>query len=87
LLCIEREPDSKPHGFSGFIEKSMNFLTKINTRHKISKQFQGLKSRVTEVSERRMRYMVDDIVTKQSHTSIDLRLLSLYAETMGLVGI
>ncbi|XP_047043757.1 disease resistance protein RGA5-like [Lolium rigidum] len=87
MLCIEREPNSKPHGFSGFIEKSLNFLTKANTQHRISKEFQGLKSRVMEVSERRMRYKVDDIVTKQSHTPVDLRLLSLYAETIGLVGI
>ncbi|XP_047085408.1 disease resistance protein RGA5-like [Lolium rigidum] len=87
MLCIEREPNSKPRGFRGFIEKSMDFLTKINTRHRISKEFQGLKSSVMEVSERRMRYKVDDIVTKPSHTAVDLRLLSLYAEATGLVGI
>ncbi|KAM0904046.1 hypothetical protein ACQ4PT_018278 [Festuca glaucescens] len=87
MLCIEREPNSKPRGFRGFIEKSMGFLTKINTRHRISKEFQGLKRSVMEVSERRMRYKVDDIVTKPSHTAIDLRLFSLYAETTSLVGI
>lgn len=87
MFCIEREPNSKPRGFSGFIEKSRDFLKKISTRHRISKEFQGMKSRVMEVSERRIRYKVDDIITRPSHTAVDLRLLSLYAETEGLVGI
>uniref|UniRef100_A0ACD5W9A6 Uncharacterized protein n=1 Tax=Avena sativa TaxID=4498 RepID=A0ACD5W9A6_AVESA len=59
-------------------EKSRNFLTKmISTRHRISKEFQDMKRRAIEVSERRMRYKVDEVVTKPGHTAIDLRLLSL----------
>lgn len=87
MLRVECETDSKPHGFKGFIERSINLLTTINTRHKIGKELQGLKRRVIEVSERRMRYKVEDTVSKPNSTAIDMRLLALYADTAGLVGI
>lgn len=79
MLRVECEPDSKPHGFKGFIERSINLLTTINTRRKISKELQGLKRRVMDVSERRMRYKVDSTVSKLNITAIDIRLLALYA--------
>uniref|UniRef100_A0A0A9CVP8 AAA+ ATPase domain-containing protein n=1 Tax=Arundo donax TaxID=35708 RepID=A0A0A9CVP8_ARUDO len=86
MLRVERQP-SKPPGFKGFIDRSMNLLTTMNTRHEIAKEFEGLKSRVKEVTERRTRYKVDDAVSKPKDTTIDLRLLAIYAETSGLVGI
>ncbi|KAL6847443.1 hypothetical protein ACP4OV_023296 [Aristida adscensionis] len=85
--------DHKPSGFKGFIKKSLKLLTIMNTRLKIAKEFEGLKNRVVEVSQRHRRYKVDDVasiiaqVTQPSNTAIDLRLLALYAETAGLVGI
>ncbi|TVU48823.1 hypothetical protein EJB05_00101 [Eragrostis curvula] len=78
---------SKPRGFKGFINRSMSLLTNINTRSKVAKEFRGLRSRVMEVSERHKRYKIDDAVTKPKNTNIDLRLMALYAETAGLVGI
>ncbi|VAI53486.1 unnamed protein product [Triticum turgidum subsp. durum] len=69
------------------VRRSMNLLTTVNTRHKIGKELQGLKRRVMEVSERRMRYKVDSTVSKPNNTAIDIRLLALFAGTADLVGI
>ena len=40
-----------------------------------------------EVSKQRTRYKIDDAVPKPNNTNIDLRLLAMYAESAGLVGI
>jgi shikimate kinase len=86
MLRVELE-SSKPHGFKGFINKSMELLTTMNTRHEIAKEFEGLKILVKEVSERRTRYKMDDVAPKSNDTAIDLRLLALHAETTSLVGV
>ena len=87
IVLVECESDCEPHGFKGFIQRSMNLLTTMNTRHRVAKEFRGLKGRVMEVSERRMRYKIDDAVSKPNNTTIDIRMLALYADTSGLVGI
>ncbi|XP_062201833.1 disease resistance protein RGA5-like [Phragmites australis] len=87
LRRVERESNSKPRGFKGFMERSMNLLTTMNTRYKIAKELEGLMNRVTEVSQRRKRYKIDDAVSKPNSTTIDPRLLALHAETAALVGI
>ncbi|KAL6638472.1 hypothetical protein ACP70R_023967 [Stipagrostis hirtigluma subsp. patula] len=88
MLRVERKSSSKPHGFTGFMERSMSLLTTLNTRIKIAKEFEGLKGRVLEVSQRRLRYKVDHVISKSNNTTVDLRLLALlHAETAGLVGI
>jgi shikimate kinase len=85
---VECESNSKPSGFfKGFIHRSMNLLTTMNSQHKIAKEFRGLKRRVVEASERRTRYKIDDAVFKPNNTSIDIRMLALYEDTAGLVGI
>jgi hypothetical protein len=86
MLRVERD-SSKPHGFKGFINRSMKLLTTMNTRHEIAKEFEGLKIRVKEVSERRTRYKIDDVAPKSKSTTIDLRLMALHAETTSLVGV
>ncbi|RCV19623.1 hypothetical protein SETIT_3G400800v2 [Setaria italica] len=86
MLRVECD-SSKPHGFKGFIVRSMKLMTTVNTRHEIAKEFEGLKNRVKEVSERRTRYKMDDVAPKSNNTAIDLRLLALHAETASLVGV
>lgn len=86
MFHVEHKSSSKPDGFNGFIRRSMNLLTTMNTRHEIAKEFEGLKIRVKEVSERRTRYRIED-VAKPSNTVVDLRLLALHAETTGLVSV
>ncbi|KAF7027098.1 hypothetical protein CFC21_039171 [Triticum aestivum] len=87
MLLVESQSNCELHGFKGFIYRSINLLTTINTRHKVAKEFRGLKRRVMEVSERRVRYKIDDAVSNPNNTTIDIRLLALYADTAGLVGI
>jgi shikimate kinase len=87
LHHVEHEANSKPHGFKGFINRMMNLLKTISTQHEIAQEFHGLKRRVMEVSERRMRYKIDDAVPKPNNTNIDLRLLAMYAQSAGLVGV
>ncbi|TVU48828.1 hypothetical protein EJB05_00107, partial [Eragrostis curvula] len=87
MLHVECKSSSKPRGFMRFINRSMNLLTTMDTRHEVAKELECLKRRVMEVSERRMRYKVDGAVSKPNNTGIDLRLLALYAESADLVGI
>lgn len=85
LHCFNCDSSSKP---VGFITRIMNFLKTMRTRRENAKEFEELKSRVMEVNERRKRYKVDDAVFKPNNTIIlDRRLLALYVETAGLVGI
>ncbi|KAM0832081.1 hypothetical protein ACQ4PT_065119 [Festuca glaucescens] len=65
---VECESNSKPSGFfKGFIHRTMNLLTTMNSQRKIAKEFRGLKRRVVEASERRTRLhdmMLDLIIHK-----------------------
>jgi len=87
MLRVEHKSSYKPHGFMGFINRSTKLLTTMNIRHDIAKEFEGLKVRVVEVRERRMRYQqTNDVAPRTTNTTIDLRLLAMYAEASGLVG-
>jgi hypothetical protein len=86
MLHMEREFNSRASGFKGFIDRCMNLLTAMNTWYEITKELQGLKRRVVEVSERCMRYKIDVVVPNRNNTTIDLRLLALHVETASLVG-
>ncbi|CAD6266662.1 unnamed protein product [Miscanthus lutarioriparius] len=87
MLRVERNSSSKPRGFMGFINRSTKLLTTMNIRHDIAKEFEGLKVRVVQAQERRKRYQKTDGVTSKSvNTIIDIRLLAMYAEASGLVG-
>ncbi|WVZ57146.1 hypothetical protein U9M48_007570 [Paspalum notatum var. saurae] len=87
MVRVERKSCSKPHGFKGFISRSMKLLTTMNIRSEIAKEFEGLKIRVKEVSERRTRYKIEDTANKPNNTTVDLRILALHAETASLVGV
>ncbi|CAD6266660.1 unnamed protein product [Miscanthus lutarioriparius] len=87
LHRVERKYSSMPRGFKGFMDRSMSLLTTMNIRHQIAKELEGLRSRVMEVNERRMRYKVDEIVSKPNNTVVDSRVLALHAESASLVGI
>ncbi|XBI06937.1 hypothetical protein VPH35_134904 [Triticum aestivum] len=94
LLHSEHESNNTPqHGFRGFIDKCVNLLSHFSSKisfghhHETIYEFQGLKRRVVEASERRTRYKLDGAVSKPTNKTIDLRLLALYAEAAALVGI
>ena len=87
MLRVEPNSSSKPRGFMGFINRSTKLLTTMNIRHDIAKEFEGLKVRVVQAQERRKRYQkTDDVTSKSVNTIIDIRLLAMYAEASGLVG-
>lgn len=69
---------------------SKGLLRRIKTlraRHQLANQIQELKARVQEASERRVRYKLDERVTRSAHVAVDPRVTAFYAETSRLVGI
>ncbi|OQU78888.1 hypothetical protein SORBI_3008G067800 [Sorghum bicolor] len=71
----------------GLVKKTARLLKKLRVRHQIASKIQEIKIRVEEISKRRMRYKLDDYTSKPSYVPVDPRVLSIYAEAAGLVGI
>lgn len=71
----------------GLVKKTARLLKKLRVRHQIASKIQEIKIRVEEISKRRMRYKLDDYTSKPSYVPVDQRVLSIYAEAAGLVGI
>lgn len=72
---------------AGFIKKTARLLKKLRLRHQIASKIQEIKIRVNEVSERRMRYKIDECTAKSSYVPVDPRVVSIYNDAAGLVGI
>ncbi|CAN6203693.1 unnamed protein product [Urochloa humidicola] len=88
MVHIDTNPSSKPHGFRGFIRRSLRLLTTANLHHKIATDIAGIKALVNDVASRRDRYKVDDDYSiGPAMTTTDLRLIGIYEETTKLVGI
>ncbi|EAZ18710.1 hypothetical protein OsJ_34233 [Oryza sativa Japonica Group] len=78
----------KLHSFRDFIDRSLDLLTKAKIRHSIGTDIKDIKSRIKEISERRDRYKVDNVVTVPFSPTVDsLRLSALYKKMTELVGI
>uniref|UniRef100_A0ACD5WT67 Uncharacterized protein n=1 Tax=Avena sativa TaxID=4498 RepID=A0ACD5WT67_AVESA len=77
----------EPQSFMGFIDRCLSLLTKPKIRHKIGAEVKDIKRRIHEVSERRDRYKVGNIVAKPIGLTIDsLRLSALYTKATELIG-
>ncbi|KAF8655175.1 hypothetical protein HU200_061315 [Digitaria exilis] len=88
MVHIDTNPSAKPHGFTGFIHRSLSLLTTANLRHKIATDITGIMALVSELASRRDRYKIDnDCFIGPATTTIDLRLIGIYKDTMKLVGI
>ncbi|XP_071676635.1 disease resistance protein Pik-2-like [Lolium perenne] len=87
-FMVRIDDPTNPHSFMGFIYQCLSLLTKANNRHKIGSEVKGIKNRIQEVSERRRRYRVDNIVAQPlGPITIDsLRLAALYTKTTELIG-
>ena len=71
----------------GFIDKSIDLMTRAKIRHKIGTDIKEIRGRIKELSERRDRYKVDSVVAKPAGPTIDsLRLSALYKEAAELIG-
>ncbi|KAF0907418.1 hypothetical protein E2562_017359 [Oryza meyeriana var. granulata] len=68
----------EPRRFRGFIDRSLNLLTKFKIRHKIGCNIRDIKSHIKEVGKLRDKYNVDGVrVAKPVGQTVDfLRLLS-----------
>ncbi|TVU23961.1 hypothetical protein EJB05_26353 [Eragrostis curvula] len=86
VRCKGGKP-GKQHGFKKVIHRSLDLLMQPKIRHKIATDIRDIKSRVKEVSERRNRYKVDDVITNPVSITIDPRLLGQYKMATELVGI
>lgn len=88
MVRIATNPSAKPHGFMGFIRRSLGLLTTANFRHKIATDVIGIKALVSEVASRRDRYRIDNVsFVRPATVTIDPRLIGIYQETIKLVGI
>lgn len=71
----------------GFVNRTARLLKKLRVRHQIANKIQEVKSLVKVVSERRVRYKIDEYTPKCNYVHIDPRVVAIYAEAAGLVGI
>lgn len=70
------------------LKKMGGLFSKGKARHDIAGAIQDIKKQLQEVSERRAKYKVDEIVSKPSATStIDPRLKDMHNEVTQLIGI
>jgi ABC-type glutathione transport system ATPase component len=56
-------------------------------RHRLTNEFEEIKTQVMEASERRKRYMLDQCISNTTHVVVDPRVSALYKESSSLVGI
>ncbi|KAG2562626.1 hypothetical protein PVAP13_8KG271105 [Panicum virgatum] len=74
------------HGLRGFIDRSMDLLTKAKIRHKLGTEIKDLKRSIKEVSERRDRYMVH-VAAKPTDVPVEnLRISAMYKRVAELIG-
>jgi len=86
MMCIDCGP-KELHGFRGFIDISMDLLTKAKIRHKLGTEIKDLRRSIKEVSERRDRYMVTQVAAKPADVPVqNLRLSAMYKKVDELTG-
>ena len=82
-----KRPAARPLSIKGIVDKGLDSLAKIKSRHKIAADIKEIMGHVREAKERRYRYNVDGLVAKPLATSIDPRLSALFKKVTELVGI
>ncbi|KAG2562612.1 hypothetical protein PVAP13_8KG271301 [Panicum virgatum] len=86
MVRIDREPKER-HGLRGFIDRSLDLLTKARIRHQLGTEIKDLKRSIKEVSERCDRYMVTQVAAKPVDIPVkNLRLSAMYKKTVELIG-
>ncbi|CAN6328934.1 unnamed protein product [Urochloa humidicola] len=80
----------KAKGVKEFFRRSVRMVQDFGTQREIAGQIQELKACIIVASQRRERYMLDEVVFSSGSSnvvSVDPRLPSLYVEAANLVGI
>uniref|UniRef100_A0ACD6AQ74 Uncharacterized protein n=1 Tax=Avena sativa TaxID=4498 RepID=A0ACD6AQ74_AVESA len=72
---------------TGFLKKTAERFKKLKMRHQIANKIKGIESRVLEVHERRIRYKLDEYNPTSSIVHIDPRVVAIFADAAGLMGI
>ncbi|CAL4982478.1 unnamed protein product [Urochloa decumbens] len=81
--CCEHESSLKR-----LCQRMTRLFTKTKARHEISVAIEDIKRHLQEVTERRGRFKVDDVVARPvTSSTIDPRLAAMYTEVSRLVGI
>ena len=71
----------------GILRKAYEYLRTFVDRCRLANQFDEIKTKVTEASERRKRYMLDQSISVTAPVAVDARLSAIYKESASLVGI
>uniref|UniRef100_A0ACD5TCY4 Uncharacterized protein n=1 Tax=Avena sativa TaxID=4498 RepID=A0ACD5TCY4_AVESA len=88
VLVEEHQPScSGAHGIRKLIDKCNSLLPDIKTRHKIAKEVKDIKNQIKEVSDRFLRYKIDESSSMPAKDKVDPRLRALYKDATDLVGI
>ncbi|GJN12513.1 hypothetical protein PR202_ga30796 [Eleusine coracana subsp. coracana] len=71
----------------GILKKAYHYLETFMDRCRLANQFEEVKKRVMEASDRTMRYKFDECISNTTSVAFDPRLSALYKESKSLVGI
>ncbi|CAL5004584.1 unnamed protein product [Urochloa decumbens] len=71
----------------GILRKASRYLKTFKDRCRLANQFEEIKAKVMEASERRKRYMLGQSISIVAPVPIDPRLSAIYKESTSLVGI
>ncbi|KAF2908265.1 disease resistance protein Pik-2-like isoform X2 [Oryza sativa Japonica Group] len=77
----------KGHELATSFKKVTNLFNKFKTNHQIHGVIKDIMDQVKKVSERRSRYIVDDIAARPTIVDVDPRLEAMYRKATELVGI
>lgn len=87
-FMVHIDDPNKPQGFKGFIDRCISLWTKATIRREIATEVKDIKRRIQQVTDRRGRYEVSNIVAKPIGTiTVDsLRQSALYRMATELIG-
>ncbi|KAJ1266812.1 hypothetical protein BS78_07G007200 [Paspalum vaginatum] len=71
----------------GILQKASQLLRTFKDRRRLANEFQEIKARVIEASDRRKRYTIDQCISVTTPIVVDPRVSALYKDTKSLVGI
>ena len=71
----------------GILRKASHYVKSFKDRRQLANEFQEIKTLVTEASDRRKRYMLDQCISVTTPVVVDPRMSALYKESASLVGI
>ncbi|XP_044958949.1 disease resistance protein RGA5-like isoform X2 [Hordeum vulgare subsp. vulgare] len=89
MVLVEHESSSSDaHGLTKLMDKCKNLLPDIKTRRKIAKEVKDIKNEIKDVSDRFLRYKIDESSTSvPAKEKVDPRLRAVYKDVTELVGI